>query len=76
MSDNTPKVVAGTLLETDIPTKQLIMYLDRENDNNIIIEDVDDTHVFINSQYVDHVKESVAHLLEINIFEKKDLEGK
>ena len=71
-----PNVVVGTLLQTDIPTKQLILYLDRENDNNIIIEDTDDTHVFINSQYVEYVKENVAQLLEINFFEKKDLEGK
>ena len=71
-----PNVVVGTLLQTDIPTKQLILYLDRENDNNIIIEDTDDTHVFINSQYVEYVKENVAQLLEINYFEKKDLEGK
>ena len=71
---STPEVVAGVLLETDIPTKQLIVYLDKENDHNIIIEDVDDEHVFINSQYVDYVKENVAKLLEINFFERKDLE--
>ena len=71
---STPEVVAGVLLETDIPTKQLIVYLDKENDHNIIIEDVDDEHVFINSQYVDYVKENVAKLLEINFFERKDLD--
>ena len=71
---STPEVIAGVLLETDIPTKQLIVYLDEENDHNIIIEDIDDEHVFINSQYVDYVKENVAKLLEINFFERKDLE--
>lgn len=76
MSSQGPKVVAGTLLTTDIPTKQLIMYLDRENDNNIILQDLDDTHVFVNSQYVDYVKENVAALLETNMFERRDLEGK
>jgi|SaaInlStandDraft_7_1057024.scaffolds.fasta_scaffold769395_1 TFIIH basal transcription factor complex TTD-A subunit len=76
MSERTPKVVAGTLLETDIPTKELILYLDQENDNNIIIEDIDDTHLFINSQYVDYCKERVAELLEQNIFEKSDLQDK
>ena len=76
MSTKGPKVMAGTLLTTDIPTKQLIMYLDRENDNNIIIQDLDDTHVFVNSQYVDYVKENVAALLETNMFERRDLEGR
>ena len=60
MNNGQPNVVAGTLLETDIPTKQLVMYLDKENDYNIVIEDVDDTHVFVHSQYVDYIKENVA----------------
>ena len=76
MSSHNPKVVAGTLLTTDIPTKQLIMYLNRENDNNIIIQDLDDTHVFVNSQYVEYVKENVAALLETNMFERRDLDGR
>ena len=44
------------------------------SDNDIIIEDLDETHVFVHSNKVDYVKECVAILLETNIFEKKDLE--
>jgi TFIIH basal transcription factor complex TTD-A subunit len=75
-SGNTPKVLAGTLLTTDVPTKELILYLDRENNHSIVIEDLDDTHVFVNSQYVEYVKENVAALLESNMFERRDLEGR
>ncbi len=74
MSSSSPTVVAGTLLTTDIPTKQLILFLNRENNNQIIIEDLDDTHVFVHSNKVEYVKECVAQLLETNIFEKRDLD--
>ena len=62
----------GIFITTDIPTKQLILFLDKANDNNIIIQDLDDTHCFINSQFIEYVKDSVAALLETNMFKRED----
>jgi len=60
---------SGSLLTTDVPTKQLLMYIDKENGNKIILQDLDDTHVLVDSRYVQYLKEEVARLLEKNMYD-------
>ena len=56
---------------SDVPTKQLIVFLDNENENKIILKDLDDTHVVIRSAYVNYVQEECERLHEQNVFERK-----
>ena len=65
----------GTLIMTDIPSKQLIMYLNDENDKKIVLFDLDDTRVFIDTKYVEYVKEWVSRLYEQNVFEVSDIKS-
>jgi hypothetical protein len=61
--------VSGSLIETDIPAKQLIKYLNEENEKKIIIRELDEKTLFIETRYVDYVKREVARLFELNVFE-------
>ena len=65
------QVTTGTLITTDIPTKQLIVFLNQENGGCIIVKDLDDKHVLIDSRYVDYVKAECERLHESNVFERK-----
>lgn len=64
-------ITRGVMITTDIPTKQLIKFLDDENENRIIIHDLDDKHVLINSCYLEYVTKECERLHEANIFERK-----
>lgn len=64
-------VSSGTLITTDIPTKQLIVLLNQENQNKFIIQDLDDTHLLINSKFVQFITEECERLHELNVFERK-----
>lgn len=61
--------VEGSLISCDVPTKQLIVYINRENQDRIILRDLDDTHVLIDSRYVSYLQEEVARLLERNMYD-------
>ena len=61
--------VSGTLITTDIPTKQLIVYINKENRDKIILKDLDDTHVLVDSRYVQYLRDEVARLLERNMYD-------
>lgn len=65
------QITHGVLVTTDIPTKQLIMWLDQENDSRIVIKDLDDKHVLIDARYVDFVRSECDRLHEQNVFERK-----
>jgi Transcription factor TFIIH complex subunit Tfb5 len=64
-------ISSGTLITTDIPTKQLIVYLNEQNEHRIIIQDLDDTHVLIDPRYLDYVTTECERLHEQNVFERK-----
>ena len=59
----------GSLITTDVPTKQLLVFINRENGNKIILQDLDDTHVLVDSRYVQYLKDEVARLLEKNMYD-------
>ena len=61
----------GVLITTDQPTKQLISHLNEINQRKIILNELDDTHVFIAAEYVDFVKLEVQKIYEQHTFERK-----
>lgn len=61
--------VEGSLITTDVATKQLILYINKENKDKIVLQDLDDTHVLIDSRYETYLKEEVARLLERNMYD-------
>eukprot|EP00601_Ochromonadales_sp_CCMP2298_P023902 CAMPEP_0173292438 /NCGR_PEP_ID=MMETSP1143-20121109/12731_1 /TAXON_ID=483371 /ORGANISM="non described non described, Strain CCMP2298" /LENGTH=74 /DNA_ID=CAMNT_0014231831 /DNA_START=214 /DNA_END=435 /DNA_ORIENTATION=- len=61
---------AGLLITTDIPTKQLILFLNDENNDEIVILDLDDTHVLIRPEFLDYVTAEVQRLFDQNTFER------
>lgn len=61
------------MITTDIPTKQLIMYINKENQDRIILQDLDDTHLLVDSRYVIYLKDEVARLLERNMYDKSTI---
>ena len=46
--------------------KQFLLYLDdnKELGDKFVLEDLDDTHLFIDSQYVERLKEKIDDLME------------
>ena len=61
--------LSGSLIVTDVPAKQLILYLNEENERKIVIRELDEKTLFIETRYVDYVKREVARLFELNVFE-------
>lgn len=57
----------GTLIECDPSIRALILTIDQRNDD-IIIEELDETHLFIDSSKVEYVKQELAKLLDENTF--------
>ncbi|GBC05127.1 hypothetical protein RclHR1_06050005 [Rhizophagus clarus] len=64
------KVLKGVILKCDSTVKQVIYKLNERK--QIIIEDLDDTHLFINEKELEEVKIEVEKLLEENTY-KTDL---
>jgi TFIIH basal transcription factor complex TTD-A subunit len=52
---------------SSIPVKQLILHLNKKTP--FVIRDLDETHVFIDSAYVDFVNTQIDELLEKNIWD-------
>jgi len=59
----------GSLITTDIPTKQLILFINKDNGGRLVLQDLDDTHVLVDSRYVQFLKDEVARLLEKNMYD-------
>ena len=57
------------MIVTDVPAKQLILYLNEENEKKIILRELDDKTLFIETRYVDYVKREVSRIFELNVFE-------
>lgn len=64
----------------DVATKQLILFLDRENQRSqgqgkgrIVLKDLDDKHVLIDAAYVSYVKKEVERLYDQNTYDRSQL---
>ncbi|KAK1827835.1 TFIIH subunit TTDA/Tfb5 [Podospora conica] len=51
-----PRVIRGTLITCEPAIKSIILHIDAENNNEIVIEDLDDTHLFIKESKYDDLK--------------------
>ncbi|XP_018924505.2 general transcription factor IIH subunit 5-like [Cyprinus carpio] len=64
-------VLKGVLVECDPAMKQFLLYLDETSalgKKEIIIQDLDDTHVFILAEVVQILQERVGELMDQNSF--------
>ncbi|KAG9283015.1 general transcription factor IIH subunit 5 [Astyanax mexicanus] len=63
-------VLKGVLVECDPAMKQFLLYLDETSalGKKFIIQDLDDTHVFILAEVVPILQEKVGELMDQNSF--------
>ena len=63
-------VLKGVLIECDPAMKQFLLYLDEANalGKKFIIQDIDDTHVFVIAELVNVLQERVGELMDQNAF--------
>ncbi|XP_064449227.1 general transcription factor IIH subunit 5-like [Mirounga angustirostris] len=63
-------VLKGVLIECDPAMKQFLLYLDELNalGKKFIIQDIDDTHVFVIAELVNVLQERVGELMDQNAF--------
>ncbi|XP_068926426.1 general transcription factor IIH subunit 5 isoform X1 [Petaurus breviceps papuanus] len=63
-------VLKGVLIECDPAMKQFLLYLDESNalGKKFIIQDIDDTHVFVLAELVNFLQERVGELMDQNSF--------
>ncbi|KAI8974748.1 transcription factor TFIIH complex subunit Tfb5-domain-containing protein [Pilobolus umbonatus] len=60
------KAVKGVLLECDSTVKQILLNLNKRD--NFIVEDLDETHLFIESSWVDKLKYELDKILDENSY--------
>ncbi|KAL4661030.1 general transcription factor IIH subunit 5 [Arapaima gigas] len=67
---NMVNVLKGILVECDPAMKQFLLYLDETSalGKKFIIQDLDDTHVFILAEVVQILQEKVGELMDQNSF--------
>lgn len=72
------KVVKGVLVQCDSAMKQLLLYLDEINElgTKFVIQDLDETHLFIDSESVDRLKEKIDDLMEKYSYQPDKPDGK
>lgn len=56
----------GVLIECDPQMKQFILYLDEKRPigSKLVLKDLDATHVFVESKFVDFIKTQIDDLME------------
>ena len=59
-------VMKGILVECDPAMKQFLLYLDETNalGKKFVIQDLDDTHIFISSDIIDTLQEQIDDLMD------------
>ncbi|XP_041501546.1 general transcription factor IIH subunit 5-like [Microtus oregoni] len=63
-------ILQGILIHCDPAMKQFLLYLDESNalGKKFIIQDIDDTHVFVIVELVNVLQERVGELMDQNAF--------
>nr|XP_003215819.2 PREDICTED: general transcription factor IIH subunit 5 isoform X1 [Anolis carolinensis] len=63
-------VLKGILIECDPAMKQFLLYLDESNalGKKFIIQDLDETHVFVLAEMINCLQEKVGELMDQNSF--------
>ncbi|KAG1445728.1 TFIIH subunit TTDA/Tfb5 [Sporodiniella umbellata] len=60
------KAVKGVLLECDSTVKQIVLNLNKRG--NFVIEDLDETHLFIEASWVEQLKYELDKILDENSY--------
>lgn len=60
------KAIKGVLLECDTTVKQIVLNLNKRS--NFVIEDLDDTHLFIEASKVDELQSELDRILDENAY--------
>lgn len=66
LSSSMVKAVKGVLLECDSTVKQIVLNLNKRG--NFVIEDLDETHLFIESSWVEQLKYELDKILDENSY--------
>ncbi|KAJ8022904.1 General transcription factor IIH subunit 5 [Holothuria leucospilota] len=68
-------VTRGVLVECDPAMKQFLISLDEKKvlKKRFILLDLDETHVFIDSEIVDELKDKIADLMDQHTFSVADM---
>ncbi|KAJ2452018.1 hypothetical protein GGH95_001071 [Coemansia sp. RSA 1836] len=61
------KAVKGTLIECDPAAREVLLKLNTKD--QFIIEDLDTTHLFINSTHLERVQRALDELMNSNTYE-------
>lgn len=70
MSSDSQFLLLFLFLHSDPAMKQFLLYLDESNalGKKFIIQDIDDTHVFVIAELVNILQERVGELMDQNAF--------
>ena len=60
----------GVLVTCDIPTMQVIKFLDRQDGGHLIIKELDDTHVLIQKTFLAMIHQKMEELHRDNHYER------
>lgn len=63
-------VIKGILVECDPAMKQYLLHLDESNalGKTFVLQDLDETHLFIASDVMDKIQEKIDDLMDYNSF--------
>jgi TFIIH basal transcription factor complex TTD-A subunit len=67
------RAIRGVLVSCDTTVKQIILHINETR--RFIIEDLDDTHVFIDASSVEMVRAELDRILDENTYQLNIVEG-
>ncbi len=69
-----PKFYKGALISCDTPTRQYILHLNNEKaeEDRFVVNELDDTHLFVRSNAVAWIEQRVKEHLERQVYTAHD----
>ena len=58
----------GVFITCDIPIKEFLLHLNRQEDGKIVLEDLDDTHLFVTEESIPFIRQKLDELYNENQF--------
>ncbi|ODV93328.1 hypothetical protein PACTADRAFT_5115 [Pachysolen tannophilus NRRL Y-2460] len=66
-----PRAIKGTLIQCDPSVKALILSIDHDK-HDIVIDDLDETHLLVDQSKINYVKQELNRLLSENTYNPLD----
>ena len=63
-----PRARKGTIVQCDPSIRALILEIDAKRHHDIILEELDDSHLLVDPAMIDYIKEELNRLLSKNIY--------